>query len=82
MAATMDAGRTELFAERLLGTLNEGALCLMVSIGHRVGLFDALSRHASVTSEQLAADAGLNERYGTSSTPSARSSTRSRACTA
>jgi SAM-dependent methyltransferase len=63
MTATMDAGRANAFAGRLVGTLNEGALCLMVSIGHRSGLFDAMSRHAGVTSEQLAGDAGLNERY-------------------
>ena len=36
------AGSME-FAERLLGVLNEGALALMLSIGHRTGLFDAMA---------------------------------------
>src|SRR5690606_18266895 len=56
-------GRTEAFAERLLQALNGGALCLMVSIGHRTGLFDTMSRLAPSTSEEIAAAAGLDERY-------------------
>ena len=32
------------FAERVLGILNGGALALMISIGHRTGLFDVMSR--------------------------------------
>jgi SAM-dependent methyltransferase len=54
------AGR---FAESLLGALNGGALSLMVSIGHRTGLFDAMSRTPAATSKELADAAGLNERY-------------------
>jgi len=30
----------EEFAERLTSFLNDGALCLMLSIGHQTGLFD------------------------------------------
>src|SRR5690606_11609057 len=56
-------GRKEAFAERLLAALNGGALCLMVSIGHRTGLFDTMSRLAPSTSEEIAAAAGLDERY-------------------
>ena len=33
---------TDAFAEKLLTTLNNGALCLMISIGHRSGLLDAM----------------------------------------
>jgi ubiquinone/menaquinone biosynthesis C-methylase UbiE len=51
------------FAERLLGTLNQGALCLMISVGHRTGVFDALRDLAPATSGEIAAKAGLNERY-------------------
>jgi ubiquinone/menaquinone biosynthesis C-methylase UbiE len=58
-----DARKAEAFAGRLLGALNDGALCLMTSIGHRTGLFDAMRDQAPMTSEQLAAKAGLNERY-------------------
>jgi 2-polyprenyl-3-methyl-5-hydroxy-6-metoxy-1,4-benzoquinol methylase len=51
------------FAERMLGVLNDGALCLMLSIGHRTGLFDALSRLPPSTSDEIAGAAALNERY-------------------
>jgi 2-polyprenyl-3-methyl-5-hydroxy-6-metoxy-1,4-benzoquinol methylase len=59
----LDTERAGAFAERLLRTLNDGALCLMVSIGHRTGLFDAMSRMPPATTEAIAAGAGLNERY-------------------
>jgi len=51
------------FAERLVGVLNEGALCLMLSIGHRTGLFDAMAKLPASTSATIAKAAGLNERY-------------------
>jgi 2-polyprenyl-3-methyl-5-hydroxy-6-metoxy-1,4-benzoquinol methylase len=58
-----DAGRAEAFAERLVNALNDGALCLMASIGHRTGLFDTMSQSHPATSAEIAAQAGLNERY-------------------
>jgi 2-polyprenyl-3-methyl-5-hydroxy-6-metoxy-1,4-benzoquinol methylase len=58
-----DQAKAEAFAGKLLTALNHGALCLMVSVGHRTGLFDAMSKLPPVTSEELAAQAGLNERY-------------------
>jgi 2-polyprenyl-3-methyl-5-hydroxy-6-metoxy-1,4-benzoquinol methylase len=58
-----DSERASAFASRLLGVLNDGALCLMVSIGHRTGLFDTLSRLPPATSADIAAAAKLNERY-------------------
>jgi winged helix-turn-helix protein len=39
----MDQAVSEAFAERMLGVINHGALALMVSIGHRTGLFDVMS---------------------------------------
>ncbi len=51
------------FADGLMTALNDGALCLMTSIGHRVGLFDAMRDQPPSTSAQIAARAGLNERY-------------------
>lgn len=51
------------FPERLLEVLNHGALCLMISIGHRTGLFDAMRELDPATSEEIAEKAGLNERY-------------------
>jgi 2-polyprenyl-3-methyl-5-hydroxy-6-metoxy-1,4-benzoquinol methylase len=58
-----DPVKAEAFAGRLLGALNNGALCLMVSVGHRTGLFDVMSTSPPATSEEIAARAGLNERY-------------------
>ena len=61
--SSFDAPRAEAFAGRFLAALNNGALCLMVSIGHRTGLFDALRNLPPSTSEEIASKAGLNERY-------------------
>jgi 2-polyprenyl-3-methyl-5-hydroxy-6-metoxy-1,4-benzoquinol methylase len=47
----------------MLQTLNDGALCLMVSIGHRTGLFDTLRELPPSSSAKIAEAAGLNERY-------------------
>jgi hypothetical protein len=61
--ATYDAAKARAFAERLLNTLNQGALCLMISVGHRVGLFDVLRNLPPATSAEITAKADLNERY-------------------
>ncbi len=58
-----DPAKTETFATRFLAALNDGALCLMVSVGHRTGLFDVLRGLPPSTSEEIATRAGLNERY-------------------
>jgi len=59
----MDPQKAEAFAGRLLTALNDGALCLMASIGHRTGLFDAMADQTPLTSSEIASRAGLNERY-------------------
>ncbi len=61
--APFDRQKAEAFTENLLTTLNNGALCLMVSLGHRSGLFDTMSGMSPATSAEIAAKAGLNERY-------------------
>jgi ubiquinone/menaquinone biosynthesis C-methylase UbiE len=53
----------EPFADRLLRALNDAALCLMVSIGHRTALFDTMRQMPSATSDEIAAEAKLNPRY-------------------
>src|ERR687894_928619 len=58
-----DQERAEVFAERMHSVLNEGAIALMTSIGHRTGLFDAMAGLPPSTSQQIADAAGLNERY-------------------
>jgi len=47
----------------MLNILNEGALALMSSLGHRTRLFDVMSDLPPSTSEQIADAAELNERY-------------------
>jgi SAM-dependent methyltransferase len=62
-AVTFDETKSEAFAERMLGVLNDAALALMTSLGHQVGLFDAMAGSGAATSEQIAGASGLNERY-------------------
>ncbi|MFN2385461.1 MAG: class I SAM-dependent methyltransferase [Thermoanaerobaculia bacterium] len=51
------------FADRLLAALNDASLVLMISVGHRTGLFDTIRAMAPATSEEIARQAGLAERY-------------------
>jgi 2-polyprenyl-3-methyl-5-hydroxy-6-metoxy-1,4-benzoquinol methylase len=47
----------------MFSLLNYGALTIMISIGHRTGLFDAMNEMPPSTSAGIAKAAGLNERY-------------------
>lgn len=58
-----DTARADAFAIKFLGMLNGGAIMLMTTMGHRTGLFDALSDSEPVTSQELAHKGKLNERY-------------------
>lgn len=62
-APMTDTAATEAFADQLLDMLNQGALSLMVSIGHRTGLFDAMAELPPSTVDEIAAQAGLAPRY-------------------
>ena len=62
-SAPFDSAKAGAFAERLLATLNDGALCLMISVGHGTGLLDAMRDLEPSTSAEIATKAGLNERY-------------------
>ena len=59
----LDADRAEAFEGRMVGMMNEGALCLMTSIGHRTGLFDAMAGMDWANSAEIARKARLDERY-------------------
>lgn len=54
---------TEEFTERITAAIDGASLTLLLSIGHQTGLLDTMSGLAPATSEQIAAAAGLNERY-------------------
>jgi hypothetical protein len=61
--SVIDTARSQAFGERALDIVNSGCLSLMLSIGHRTGLFDTLATLAPSTADQIAAAARLNERY-------------------
>ncbi len=63
LAHQLDTKKSEAFAGRMLGMLNEGAIAVMLSIGHRTGLLDEMRNLPASTSDELANAAGLNERY-------------------
>jgi 2-polyprenyl-3-methyl-5-hydroxy-6-metoxy-1,4-benzoquinol methylase len=50
-------------ADRVVGILNDGAICVLASIGHELGLFETLATLPPATSAQVADAAGLDERY-------------------
>ena len=51
------------FDEEMLDVMNKAALALMLSVGHRTKLFDAMATLPPSTSQEIASTAGLNERY-------------------
>lgn len=58
-----DEPRAEAFAERMGDLLNAGAAAAMLSIGHRLGLLDAMAGIPASSSAEIADRAGLAERY-------------------
>lgn len=62
MAEVMAASSKD-FAERMTRMLNEAALALMVSVGHRTGLFDVMAAMPAATSGEIASAAAADERY-------------------
>jgi 2-polyprenyl-3-methyl-5-hydroxy-6-metoxy-1,4-benzoquinol methylase len=58
-----DQAKAEAFAGKLMQTLNDGFLALLISVGHRTGLFDTLAGLPPSTSQQIADAASLKERY-------------------
>jgi SAM-dependent methyltransferase len=53
----------EEFAGRMLRVMNDAALALMLSVGHRTGLFDVMAAMPAATSAEIASRASLDERY-------------------
>lgn len=62
-AQEFDKSKAEEFASKMIQILNGGMLSLMISIGHKTGLFDIISHLEESTSDEIALTANLNERY-------------------
>ena len=58
-----DTAKGDAFAGRMLKDYNAAATVLMVSLGHRTGLFDIMGDGKPRSSQELATDASLSERY-------------------
>ena len=71
-ARSFDTARAEAFGQRVLDDLNSSALVLMMSIGHRTGLFDVMAhlapadqrRHRAAGGSLRALRAGMARRDG------------------
>jgi SAM-dependent methyltransferase len=59
----LDSAKAEAFAARMISIINSGMLSLMVSVGHRTGLFDTMAGMAPSSSAGIATAAALDERY-------------------
>ncbi|MBM3237906.1 methyltransferase domain-containing protein [Candidatus Poribacteria bacterium] len=59
----MSERNIDTFAGRIQEEIISGMSCLTLYIGHRLGLFKALADAGPVTSDELAKQSGLNERY-------------------
>jgi ubiquinone/menaquinone biosynthesis C-methylase UbiE len=53
----------DVYAGRVARTLNGGFITMMISLGHRTGLFDVMAALPPATSHEIASAAGLTERY-------------------
>ncbi|ACL73650.1 Methyltransferase type 11 [Thioalkalivibrio sulfidiphilus HL-EbGr7] len=58
-----DPERAQAFADRIAQLINDGAVAVMISLGHRAGLFEALASLPPSDSHTIARRAGLAERY-------------------
>jgi len=59
----LDQAKAEAFGGEMVGILNNAFIGLMVSVGHRTGLFDTMAEMRPSTVEEIARKCGLNERY-------------------
>jgi hypothetical protein len=54
VAVETSTGHAEEFSARILDVLNSGMLALLLSIGHRTGLFEMLASHPAATAAEVA----------------------------
>jgi SAM-dependent methyltransferase len=58
-----ETGINQGFDARMITALNEAAMVVMCSVGHRTGLFDSMHEAGWIGSRDLSDRAGLDERY-------------------
>jgi SAM-dependent methyltransferase len=63
MAEELDRAKARAFTQLMVRHLEGAAVTLMLEVGRRVGLFEAMAPMGVVTSAQLAEKTGLSERY-------------------
>jgi ubiquinone/menaquinone biosynthesis C-methylase UbiE len=61
--AAVERTKSEQFSERTVQIINDAALALMLSIGHRTRLFDVMATLPPSTVGEIAKATALNERY-------------------
>jgi SAM-dependent methyltransferase len=59
----LDPARAEAFGQRMMRALNEAGTVVMVSVGHRTGLLDAMASLPASTADAIADAADLDRRY-------------------
>jgi ubiquinone/menaquinone biosynthesis C-methylase UbiE len=59
----LDTAKVDAFGGQLIGILNHAGLALMISIGHRTGLFDTMATLPPTDCAAIASAAKLSERY-------------------
>ena len=59
----LNRAKLDAFGGQALDILNKATLAVMMSVGHRTGLFDAMAALPPSTSQQIAVSTGLQERY-------------------
>jgi 2-polyprenyl-3-methyl-5-hydroxy-6-metoxy-1,4-benzoquinol methylase len=59
----LDQSKKDEFSTRAIDILNKASIAVMMSVGHRTGLFEVMAGLPPSTSEQIALAAGLKERY-------------------
>jgi SAM-dependent methyltransferase len=63
MSQQLDQAKLESFGAQTLDILNKASVAVMMSVGHRTGLFDTMAKLPPADSKAIGEAAGLNERY-------------------
>jgi Methyltransferase domain len=61
--AEFDRAKARAFTQLMVRHLEGAAVCVMLEMGRRVGLFETMAKMGAATSTEIADKAGLNERY-------------------